>query len=88
MSAMETMAKNILLSILPPEVMELLTKENVDAITERAKFYVATQAAILQEVKETRSLLEGIANHVGYDGHSRDARTLSLFSSGGDRSPD
>lgn len=62
MSAMEQMAKNILLSILPSEVMALVTKENMDAVTAKAKDFVETQAAIRTEQLEQRKMLEELLN--------------------------
>lgn len=71
MSAMENMAKNILLSIVPPEVMAQLTKENVEAITTRAKAFVDTQAAMQAEQIEQRKILEEILENVRNSGGKR-----------------
>jgi len=45
-SAMENMAKNILASMIPPQVMAMITSENMEAIMIRAKAFVEQQDRI------------------------------------------
>lgn len=52
MSAMENMAKNILASMIPPEVMPLITSENMQKIAANAKAFVDQQNRIEQMLTE------------------------------------
>jgi hypothetical protein len=52
MSAMETMAKNILASMIPPQVMAMITSENMEAIMMRAKAFVEQQDRIEKMLEE------------------------------------
>jgi len=61
---METMLKNMLLSALPPEVMAVMTKDNMDAVVMRAKAFVEQQNVILTTVCGNTALLEEILAHV------------------------
>jgi hypothetical protein len=81
MSAMESMLKNILLSVVPPEVMASLTKENVELITTRAKEFVDKQEAIFKELGEQRAILEEIKSNVGSK-RSSGGRAISPSTSG------
>jgi hypothetical protein len=49
---MENMAKNILASMIPPEVMALITSENMAAIMIRAKAFVEQQNRIEEMLTE------------------------------------
>jgi len=81
MSAMESMLKNILLSVVPPEVMASLTKENVELITTRAKEFIDKQGAIVKELGEQRIILEEIKSNVGSK-RSSGGRAVSPSTSG------
>lgn len=82
MSAMESMLKNILLSVVPPEVMASLTKENVELITTRAKEFVDKQDAIFKELGEQRALLEELLENDRNRNNGR--RAKSTGRTGGD----
>jgi len=52
MSAMETMAKNILSSLIPPEIMALMTEENITKAKAVMVTFIEQQTTINNNVEE------------------------------------
>jgi len=82
MSAMENMAKNILASMVPPQVLAMITSENMEQIIIRAKAFVEQQDRI------EKMLIEVLENDRNRSNGRKPVRITRDAPSGGDGSTD
>lgn len=84
MSAMEKMLTEMLMSIVPPEVMQMLTAENINKGIARVNEYLSDQKAFQEEVIERLRILEDGGRNCS-NGRDTERREIGYDSgSGGD----